>query len=431
VNSIFLALEQLRTQLSQALPAAPGIRHFDVSFPLNDAFDPLAWLGEQQYYPQFYWQQRNGDEELAALGAVIPFSSLALASQFLREQNAAGDTRICGLNAFNPEQSSLFLPRLLWRRTAGNATLRLQLWSDRSLEEDARAALDFLQQLRPARSIRPLSVQVEHETHQPQQAEWMTLIRMATETIARGDFEKVVLARATDIQVTQRVNPVALMAASRALNLHCYHFCMVFNASNAFLGSTPERLWRRRGTLLRTEALAGTVASHTDDSQAQRLGEWLLNDDKNQRENMLVVEDICQRLQHYTQTLEVLPPQVVRLRKVQHLRRCIWTELKQADDEQCLLMLQPTAAVAGLPRQPAREFIQKVEPFNREWYAGSAGYLSPDQSEFCVALRSARVQDDSLRLYAGAGIVSGSDPEQEWQEIENKAAGLRSLLLRD
>ncbi len=219
------------------------------------------------------------------------------------------------------------------------------------------------------------------------------------------------------------------MAASRALNLHCYHFCMVFDASNAFLGSTPERLWRRRGTQLRTEALAGTVASHADDSQAQRLGEWLLNDDKNQRENMLVVEDICQRLQHHTQTLEVLPPQVVRLRKVQHLRRCIWTELKQADDEQCLHMLQPTAAVAGLPRQPAREFIQrKVEPFTREWYAGSAGYLSPEQSEFCVALRSARVQDDSLRLYAGAGIVSGSDPEQEWQEIENKAAGLRSPL---
>lgn len=431
MNSIFLALEQLRTQLSQALPAAPGIRHFDVSFPLNDAFDPLAWLGEQQCYPQFYWQQRNGDEELAALGAVTQFPSLVLASQFLREQNAAGDTRICGLNAFNPEQGSLFLQRLLWRRTAGNATLRLQLWSDRSLEEDARAALDFLQQLRPARSIRPLSVQVEHETHQPQQAEWLKLIRTATETIARGDFEKVVLARATDLQFTQPVNPVALMAASRGLNLHCYHFCMVFDASNAFLGSTPERLWRRRGKLLRTEALAGTVASHTDDSQAQRLGEWLLNDDKNQRENMLVVEDICQRLQHHTQTLEVLPAQVVRLRKVQHLRRCIWTELKQADDEQCLLMLQPTAAVAGLPRQPAREFIQKVEPFNREWYAGSAGYLSPEQSEFCVALRSARVLEDSLRLYAGAGIVSGSDPEQEWQEIENKAAGLRSLLLRD
>ncbi len=150
------------------------------------------------------------------------------------------------------------------------------------------------------------------------------------------------------------------MAASRALNLHCYHFCMVFDASNAFLGSTPERLWRRRGKLLRTEALAGTVASHTDDSQAQRLGEWLLNDDKNQRENMLVVEEYLPASSALYADAEVLPPQVVRLRKVQHLRRCIWTELKQADDEQCLLMLQPTAALRITPTA-AREFIQKVE----------------------------------------------------------------------
>ena len=205
----------------------------------------------------------------------------------------------------------------------------------------------------------------------------------------------------------------------------------MFDAQNAFMGSSPERLWRRRGKRLRTEALAGTVASHADDAQSHRLGEWLLNDDKNQRENMLVVEDICQRLQHHTQALEVLPAQIVRLRKVQHLRRCIWTELKTADDEQCLRLLQPTAAVAGLPRDPARAFIQRKEPFEREWYAGSAGYLSPEQSEFCVTLRCARVSDTAVRLYAGAGIVSGSVPEEEWQEIENKAAGLRTLLLMD
>ena len=162
-----------------------------------------------------------------------------------------------------------------------------------------------------------------------------------------------------------------------------------------------------------------------------RIGEWLLADDKNQRENMLVVEDICQRLQHHTQALEVLPAQIVRLRKVQHLRRCIWTDLKHPDDEQCLQLLQPTAAVAGLPRLSARDFIQTHEPFDREWYAGSAGYLSLAQSEFCVALRSARVSDSAVRLYAGAGIVSGSVPEDEWQEIENKAAGLRTLLLMD
>jgi len=431
VHSIFLALEHLRNQLVSALPATPGLRHFDAAFPLNDAFDPLAWLGAQHAFPQFYWQQRNGDEELAALGAVAHFTSLASASRFLHQQNAHQDTRICGLNAFNPQRGSLFLPRLLWRRNAGTATLRLQLWSERSLADDARAAEDFLHQLQNANAIRPLSVKVMLETHRPQKSEWLRLVRQATDAIAHGNVEKVVLARATDIAFNQPLNAVALIAASRALNFNCYHFCMVFDARNAFLGSTPERLWRRRGTLLRTEALAGTVASHTDEKQAQRLGDWLMKDDKNQRENMLVVEDICQRLQNATLTLEVLPAQVVRLRKVQHLRRCIWTELDDASDELCLQWLQPTAAVAGLPRQAAREFIDKVEPFDREWYAGSAGYLSPEQSEFCVALRSARVEGSALRLYAGAGIVSGSDPEQEWQEIENKAAGLRSLLLRD
>lgn len=83
------------------------------------------------------------------------------------------------------------------------------------------------------------------------------------------------------------------------------------------------------------------------------------------------------------------------------------------------------------PRERARAFIQQHEPFAREWYAGSAGYLSLQQSEFCVSLRSAKISGNVVRLYAGAGIVRGSDPEQEWQEIDNKAAGLRSLLQID
>ncbi|MCE9966128.1 isochorismate synthase MenF [Lelliottia amnigena] len=431
MHSISIALERLGDFLQQDIPATPGLRHFDVSFPLNDAFDPLAWLGAQIAYPQFYWQQRSGDEEIAALGVAESFSTLSAARQFLSDRYASPDTRICGLNAFTPGQSHLFLPRLLWLRTGGAATLRLTLSSELSLQDDARCALEFLQQLQAIRPITTLSSHIVRETHLPARPEWLSLVSQATDAIARGEFEKVVLARATDLQFDQRVTAISLMAASRRINHNCYHFCMMFDAQNAFMGSSPERLWRRRGKRLRTEALAGTVASHADDAQSHRLGEWLLNDDKNQRENMLVVEDICQRLQHHTQALEVLPAQIVRLRKVQHLRRCIWTELKTADDEQCLHLLQPTAAVAGLPRDPARGFILRKEPFEREWYAGSAGYLSPEQSEFCVTLRCARVSDNAVRLYAGAGIVSGSVPEEEWQEIENKAAGLRTLLLMD
>ena len=147
MNSIFLALEQLRTQLSQAFPAAPSMRHFDVSFPLKDAFDPLAWLGEQQCYPQFYWQQRNGDEEAAVLGAVAAFSSLESAQQFLRQHDNHPDLRIWGLNAFEPQRGNLLLPRLEWRRCAGVASLRLHLYSDVSLRDDAAQAVAFISSL--------------------------------------------------------------------------------------------------------------------------------------------------------------------------------------------------------------------------------------------------------------------------------------------
>ncbi|WP_313824409.1 isochorismate synthase MenF [Leclercia sp.] len=431
MHSISTALAGLCHQLADDFPDAPGLHHLDVSFALNDAFDPLAWLNAQQIFPQFYWQQRNGDEEYAALGATKHFSSLTTARQFLQCYPQSPDLRVVGVNAFDPHKGNLFLPRLLWQRHGGTATLRLILCSATSLKNDAQCAREFIGSLQESQPVDAVVQPVVSETHRPEKSGWLALVTRATDAIARGEFDKVVLARATDLQFNLPVNPAALMAASRRVNFQCYHFFIRFDATHAFLGSSPERLWRRRGTLLRTEALAGTVASHPDDAKAARLGDWLMNDDKNQRENMLVVEDICQRLQRDGGVLDVLPPQIVRLRKVQHLRRCIWTALQQPDDEQCLMRLQPTAAVAGLPRHIAWEFIARNEPFDREWYAGSAGYLSLAQSEFCVALRSASVQGSSVRLYAGAGIVSGSDPEQEWQEIENKAAGLRSLLLKD
>ena len=82
-------------------------------------------------------------------------------------------------------------------------------------------------------------------------------------------------------------------------------------------------------------------------------------------------------------------------------------------------------------RESSRAFIRKHEPFERRWYAGSAGYISLPHAEFAVSLRCGELHDDALTLYAGAGVVAGSDPQQEWTEIENKAAGLRTLLEKE
>lgn len=96
MQSLTTALENLLRHLSQEIPATPGIRVIDIPFPLKDAFDALSWLTSQQVYPQFYWQQRNGDEEAAVLGAITRFTSLDQAQRFLRQHPEHADLRIWG-----------------------------------------------------------------------------------------------------------------------------------------------------------------------------------------------------------------------------------------------------------------------------------------------------------------------------------------------
>ncbi|WP_323635100.1 isochorismate synthase MenF [Pectobacterium polaris] len=428
-------LRHLQQDLREPQPERAGFRQITRSLTLSDASELLPWLATQPVYPQFYWQHRQDREEAAVCGNVCGFRHIHDAEAFLVQQQCDPDVRIWGLNAFNQTKEDgaassgyLFLPRAELRRQDDTLSLSINLFSDTSLQQDAVEASAFINLLLPPASQPLLHAEVQSVGHQPERQGWVDLLHRALHDINTGLMEKVVLARATTLTLTQPLQATTFMAASRAANHHCFHFMLAHDARHAFLGSSPERLYRRRGSELETEALAGTVASDRDARKAAELADWLMNDTKNQCENMLVVDDICQRLQQSALSLDVMPPEIVRLRKVQHLRRTIHATLRTASDSACLNALQPTAAVAGLPRQEARRFIAEHEPFERGWYAGSAGYLSRQQSEFSVALRSAEVRDHVLTLYAGAGIVAGSDPEQEWQELENKAAGLRSLL---
>ncbi|THD43175.1 isochorismate synthase MenF [Enterobacteriaceae bacterium ML5] len=434
MKQISAIIDQLDATLAGEWPDAAGIRQFSYSLQKQPDTGLLEWLSAQPCYPKFYWQQRDGHDEAAVCGDAYAFGDMQQAQDFIRQHRDIPDLHIWGLNAFNGADAggraanALFLPRIELCRSGTTYWLRCTLFSAVSLREEARRTRLFLRSLVASHALPPIMSRVVQHQHLPAEPQWNQLINRALKGIEQQQFDKVVLARKTTLTLSQPLNACAFLAASRAVNHHCYHFMLAFTPQQAFLGSSPERLFLRDHTELFTEALAGTVANHPDLQKARELGEWLLNDGKNQRENLLVVDDICQRLQGGAHSLDVMPAEILRLRKVQHLRRSIHGELTGADDAGCLQRLQPTAAVAGLPRQAAREFIAGHEPFDREWYAGSAGYLSTEQSEFTVALRSAAVKGHHLELYAGAGIVAGSDAAQEWQEIENKAAGLRTLL---
>lgn len=424
VYSLPAAYAALLAQLVNIDTTGPGCRAFTV--PLASGEDSLAWLRTQPHRPQLWWQHRNGHEQVALCGAIHCYPTLWQAEQACRA--LPGNWRIWGSNRFEAANSFFFLPRLMWQQDDRGERLTLFIQSDRNLQEDAQSAACFLHQLHLPQPLPSMDGQLQQRQYQPQHTEWRQRVDSALTAIAAGELDKVVLARAVDLLWDRPLPPEALLAASRRANPHCYQFMLRFEDERALVCASPERLWLRQQNELLTEALAGTAARDADFILARQQAQWLLQDAKNRHENGLVVEDICYRLQDLVSGLEVMPVEVVRLRHLQHLRRRIHGELRSRSDALLLQRLQPTAAVAGLPRAAARAFLQRHEPLDRDWYAGSTGFISRQKSEFCVTLRCALMQGKRVRLYGGAGIVAGSDAQQEWQETENKIAALAALL---
>ncbi|MEZ2634616.1 isochorismate synthase [Morganella morganii] len=431
-------ISQVCTEITHNKNKPDGIYQYAVTLPLSlaDALPQSAltgWLSAQTCRPQFYWQHRDGTETAAVCGEVCRFTHISDAQALLDTLPADSQIRIWGLNSWQFDTpapargtggSYLFVPRAELRQTGSGTQFLVNIDGSRPPEETLTFLRSLIWQVTPP----ALNSTVISARHSPDEAGWTQLVTDAVTAISGGQMEKVVTARKTSLVLSAPVSPAAFMQASCDCNHHCYHYMLVTGPDSAFVASPPERLYFRAGAQLYTEALAGTVANYPEDERAAEAAQWLLSDKKNVHENSVVVDDICQRLKGAVSTLDVSAAAVIRLRKVQHLYRVISATLYAPRDSDCLQRLQPTAAVAGLPRSAAMTFLRDNEPFDRDWYAGSGGYCSPSRSEFAVSLRCAKISGSRVDLYAGAGIVAGSDPQAEWSEIENKAAGLRTLL---
>ncbi|PJG85945.1 isochorismate synthase [Conservatibacter flavescens] len=385
----------------------------------------LSWLKAQSTYPQFYFNLRDSAEKLCAIGKVRSFSEVFSANQFVQQ---SGFTLIGGLTFDGA--SCFYLPRLLFQQQQNRLTLSVFIDNQVAFSEEKAAIaplLDNLARYMAFDDIHSNRLQLIDQAHN--QAAWCNMVQSALQALQHTELNKVVLANASDFQCIPALNAKDFLRESELVNTHCYHFLFAQDAERCFVGSSPECLYQRQDNHLITEALAGTAFVHHDTQQNQQQADWLLHDSKNQYENWLVVEGICQNLKHYAQNIDVSPLSIKQLRQVQHLYRQIFVELApHIGDDRCLQAIHPTAAISGLPQQIAIDFIQKTEKFDRTWYAGTLGFISPQRAEFCVTIRSAIIEHNKIRVFAGAGIVEGSDPLLEWQEIERKAMGLISLL---
>ncbi|MGE5281006.1 MAG: isochorismate synthase [Chloroflexota bacterium] len=260
--------------------------------------------------------------------------------------------------------------------------------------------------------------------------EFERTIATATGRIEAGQLAKIVLAREVVVTAAGAHDPAALFGAIREQFSSCFCFCCG-TPEAAFLGASPELLVRRAGASVSTVALAGSTRRSSDPAVDDHLGEQLLRSDKDRREHAIVAERIAQALRPHAVWVEAAAePELVRVANIQHLATPVVAQLAEPRSAVELAgMLHPTPAVGGEPWPAAGAAIAELEQMDRGWYAGPVGWMdAAEDGEFCVALRSALLRDREARLYAGVGVVAGSDPAAELAETEIKLDALLPLL---
>lgn len=249
--------------------------------------------------------------------------------------------------------------------------------------------------------------------------------------IARGDYEKIVLARAQQLTTSEPFHPLGVLNHLRQRYPGCYAFSVANGRGQSFIGASPERLVRVAEGRMHTEALAGSAPRGQSASEDAALARRLMQDEKERREHRFVIGSIARRVADLGIVLEhAEQPRLLALANVQHLHTPISAVLpERVHILDLLARLHPTPAVGGTPREAAVAAIPQLEPFARGLYAGTCGWVDHrGGGEFFVGLRSALVDGCTATAYAGAGIVAGSDPEKEFAETELKFKALIEAL---
>ena len=256
-------------------------------------------------------------------------------------------------------------------------------------------------------------------------------VAQALVEIARGDYEKIVLARAQRLTTAEEFHPLGVLNHLRQRYPACYAFSVANGLGQSFIGASPERLVRVAGSRMHTEALAGSAPRGASASEDAAFARALQQSDKDQREHRIVLGSIARRVADLGLKLEHTDqPRVMGLANVQHLHTPISATLPEGVHILDLVeRLHPTPAVGGTPRTPAVAAIARLEGFERGLYAGPIGWVDHrGGGEFFVGLRSALIDGHSATAYAGAGIVAGSEPENEFAETELKFKALLEAL---
>ena len=267
----------------------------------------------------------------------------------------------------------------------------------------------------------------------PLPVEYEAAVERALAAIDAGTVEKVVLARTLIVHADRPIDARILARRLNAEEPGAFVFLVALpGGASSLVGASPELVVRRRGRKVFSDPLAGTARRSPDRSRDREIAKQLLDAVKEQREHRLVAEAVADGLAPFCSKLVVdSEATVTSTATLWHLHTAIKGTLKpDAPDALTIAAaLHPTPAVCGTPQWAAAELIDRLEPFDRRFFAGLVGWVDAlGDGEWALTLRCAEVSGATARLHAGAGIVAGSEPALEELETEAKfGVGLRAL----
>jgi menaquinone-specific isochorismate synthase len=419
--------------------------------------DPLVVLQALPLQPHFYFEHRRQGLAIAAVGCAVA-QTITHGSRFEAARRFMDD---CLRRCQGPQPPSLlhffcsftFFPQVAATAPFPAATIFVPAWqvvchgdrttvtanivltADLSLPRVTRRTWARLEQIRAltGRTMGGASPPVD-QTHTWQQmplAPFTASVAAALEAIAQGRLQKVVLAQALDVVAPQPFSVVRSLHHLRRRYPDCYVFSTGNPQGHSFIGASPERLLSIRDRALVVDALAGSSPRGTSAAADAELAQRLCQSAKERHEHQMVVDFIVAQLERAGLT-PCYPgePRLLQLSNIQHLHTPIQAPMMPGLHPLDLLaQLHPTPAVAGVSREVACQEILRHEAFERSLYAAPIGWIDyQGNSEFVVGIRSAWLHHTQARLYAGAGIVAGSDPERELAEVHLKLQALLQAL---
>jgi menaquinone-specific isochorismate synthase len=256
--------------------------------------------------------------------------------------------------------------------------------------------------------------------------QWEQAVTAAVARIKAGQLRKVVLARDLHASASQEIDIRVLLARLAGRAPGCYTF-----ACSGLVGATPELLIRREGRDVSSLVLAGTMGRGGSQADDAALSAALLGSAKDAEEHQYSVDSVRDLLAPHCAQLAVDPaPFLLRMADYQHLATKVSGVLDAETSALALAAsLHPTAAICGTPTQTALELIRELEGMDRGRYSGPVGWVDyRGNGEWGIALRCGEVSGGRARLFAGCGIVAGSQAGAELAETETKFRPMRRAL---